>query len=122
MIKQALRLRWISFNWDDIVQTKTTISQLLSANLDLAAEKVEQKRTEVQGLFKAVRQKVGDAIYANGVKAKTDEPNRDPKIKEATSGSAFHLTSYHMNNGGLVNNTKLASGKSLIPIQKSICD
>ena len=110
------------FNWDDIVQTKNTISQLLSANLDLAAEKVEHKRTEVQGLFKAVRQKVGDAVYPKGIRADTDEPGKDPKVKEATSGSAFHLTTYHMKNGGFANNTKLASGKSLIPIQRSISD
>ncbi|KAL9041546.1 MAG: hypothetical protein Q9180_001209 [Flavoplaca navasiana] len=101
------------FSWDDIVQTKDAISQLLSANLHLAAEMVEQKRTRVQGLFKAVRQKVGDAVYPKGIKTHTDEPGREPKAKEAISASAFHLTSYRVKNGGLANNIKLASGAPL---------
>ncbi|KAL8867094.1 MAG: hypothetical protein Q9174_005883 [Haloplaca sp. 1 TL-2023] len=110
------------FNWDDIVQTKNTISQLLSANLDLAAEKVDQKRTEVQGLFKAVRQKVGDAVYPKGIKADPDKSSKDPKVKEATSGSAFHLTSYHMKNSDMANSTELASGGSNVDATTSETD
>lgn len=110
------------FNWGDIIDTKNTLSGLLTSNLAFVQGKVEAKRAEVRETFKSVRKTVAGAVYPKKIKASADDNGKNPKAKSATSGSAFNMTSYHMKNGGMDKNSELAEGGSRVGTNKQESD
>jgi hypothetical protein len=110
------------FSWGDIIDTKNTLSGLLTSNLSFVQGKVEAKRAEVRETFKSVRKIVADAVYPKKIKASVNAEGKNPKANSATSGSAFNMTSYHMKNGSMDKNSQLAEGGSRVGTNRQESD
>ncbi|KAK1774877.1 hypothetical protein QBC45DRAFT_489404 [Copromyces sp. CBS 386.78] len=97
------------FNWDDILATKDTISNTITAALGYGGSKIDHFSTRVDGFFDDLERTIDNF----GTSVKLDKPEIDSatkadtianssenQIKEAQSATATTWTSERLKNGG----------------------
>lgn len=112
------------FNWQDILETKDTISSIFTAGFGYAANKVDDAVDRMDEIFG----KIEDAIDQFGTSVKSSKSisaktgPRDEKVDEAQSSTSCLWASERMKNGGAGTSTKVKSGGNLarvFPISRS---
>ncbi|KAF7502179.1 hypothetical protein GJ744_006768 [Endocarpon pusillum] len=99
------------FNWGDILTTKDTISQTITAGFGYAANKMDDLAVKVDGFFDRLERIIdqfGDSIKLDK-QFSEGEGDRDKEIKASQTSTSSTWASERLKNGGAANDTKLES-------------
>ncbi len=96
------------FSWDDIIDTKNTISSLLSAGFEYAAIKVDDLAENVDGFFEGMEKTI-DNLGKDSLPSKSLTQD-DGKKEEEENGKSSTSSSWigeRLKNGGAGQSTKI---------------
>jgi hypothetical protein len=106
------------FNWDDIKQTKNSISSTINAGFDYAGIKIDDVAVKVDGFFDGLERTIdqfGDGISAQKKISDKAAESSDPKSKDAQSSTQTTWAQERLKNGGAGSDSKAdLQGKSYL--------
>ena len=110
------------FNWPDIIQTKDTLSTLITAGLKLAETKVGDARSNADDFFGNLEKKIDGVSNTKISKdVSTNEKENSVggnEVKGIQSSVAFNWATERAKNARIVSSAKVnTNGKSYMPLK-----
>jgi hypothetical protein len=98
------------FNWDDIKQTKNTVSTLITASIGAAGDKVGDIEKKVDSFFANLEKKI-DTFGAVGPQKITADQRDKAQKDESNNGTSSSWAQERLKNGGATTSTQFEKGQ-----------